>query len=177
MSDSLMFIEELADSTREEWIDATSLLPVCKWFWRRKISFFIFLFSWSNFSNSFWVTAASSFLSFVCSFLNCWSNSSSVIPFFLALSNPFKYSIYCLSFETEFGLDSLKSIGLIFMVTWLALYANLSVFMVSSMFFEEGEIFPIMKVFVLIVKDSWSSRVSLDSLNAATLVFLPLERA
>ena len=63
------------------------------------------------------------------------------------------------------------------MVTWLALYANLSVFMVSSMFFEEGEMFPIMKVFVLMVKDSWSSRVSLDSLNAATLVFLPLERA
>ena len=65
--------------------------------------------------------------------------------------------------------------GLIFMVTWLALYANLSVLMVSSMFFEEGDMFPMIKVFVLMVRDYCRSRVSFDSLKAATLDFFPLE--
>lgn len=47
--------------------------------------------------------------------------------------------------------------------------------MVSSMFLEEGEMFPMMNVLVFMVSDYWSSRVSFDSLKAATLVFFPLE--
>lgn len=35
--------------------------------------------------------------------------------------------------------------------------------------------FPMMNVLVFMVKDSWSSRVSFDSLKAATFDFLPLE--
>ncbi len=66
---------------------------------------------------------------------------------------------------------------MIFIVIWLALYANFRVFMVSSRFFEEGEILPIIKVLVFIVKDYWSKRVSFDYLNEATLAFLPLDNA
>ena len=47
--------------------------------------------------------------------------------------------------------------------------------MVSSMFLDEGEMLPMMNVFVLMVRDYCKSRVSFDSLKAATLDFFPLE--
>ena len=59
---------------------------------------------------------------------------------------------------------------------WFALSANFKVFIVYSKFFEEGDILPIINVLVFIVKDYWSNRVNFDSLNAATLDFLVLDK-
>lgn len=59
--------------------------------------------------------------------------------------------------------------------TCLALYTNFKVFIVSSMLFKDGEIFPTINVKVLPVNESCSNRVNLDYLKAATLLTL-LER-
>lgn len=45
------------------------------------------------------------------------------------------------------------------------------------MFLDEGEIFPMMNVFVFIVKDYCNNRVSFDYRKAATVAFFPLDKA
>ncbi len=47
--------------------------------------------------------------------------------------------------------------------------------MVSSMFLEEGDMLPIMKVLVFMVNDYCNKRVSFDYLKAAMFVFFPLD--
>lgn len=42
-------------------------------------------------------------------------------------------------------------------------------FIVSSILFDDGEIFPTINVYVFPVKDYWSNLVSFDSRNAATI--------
>lgn len=59
----------------------------------------------------------------------------------------------------------------------MALSTNLSVLIVSSIFLEEGERLPKMKVYVFPVRDYCSNLVSLDYLKAATAFLSPLERA
>jgi hypothetical protein len=60
--------------------------------------------------------------------------------------------------------------------TWRALYTNFSVFIVSSRFFIDGEMFPTIKVKVFPESESWSSRVSFDYRKGATDLFFNVER-
>lgn len=60
--------------------------------------------------------------------------------------------------------------------TCRALYTNFKVFIVSSIFFIEGDILPTIKVKVLPERESWSNLVSFDYLKGATDLFLLVER-
>jgi hypothetical protein len=50
------------------------------------------------------------------------------------------------------------------------------VFNVSSLFLDDGEIAPTIKVFVFYVNDSCNNLVNFDYLKIALLVFVPFER-
>ena len=60
--------------------------------------------------------------------------------------------------------------------TCLALSTNFNVFIVSSMFLVEGEILPIINVFVLPTNESWSNLVNFDSRNADLSLESPLDK-